>query len=66
MEDHRMNTPKVQTEADGPPTEGGSPDANPTPGIPEGATDAEPMGRPTSDRAETETAPAKSQPGPKS
>ena len=64
-----MNKPKVQTEADNPPTEGANPEKDPHPrmphGIPEGATDAEAKGTPTSDRQHTETAPAKNQPGQK-
>jgi hypothetical protein len=64
-----MNKPKVQTEADDPPDQGANPDKNPQPdmpqGIPEGATDAEATGTPTSDRQNTETVPAKSQPGKK-
>lgn len=62
-----MNKPKVQTDADNPPSEGANPVKNPQPGmphgIPEGATDTEAKGTPTSDRQHTETAPAKSQPG---
>ena len=61
-----MNQPKVHTEADNPPSEGANPETNPHPGmphgIPEGATDAEAKGTPTSDRQNTETEPAKSQP----
>lgn len=61
-----MNKPKVQTEADNPPTKGANPVTDPKPGmphgIPEGATDADATGTPTSDRQETETAAAKEQP----
>ena len=53
-----MNTPKVQT--DDPPTEGASPDHNPTGttphGIPEGMEYQEAKGKPSSDRGATETA----------
>lgn len=64
-----MNQPKVQTEADDPkPSTPNPTDPRSLPGqthgIPDGAGDAEPKGRPTSDRHETETAPAKEQPGP--
>ncbi len=60
-----MNTPKVHTEADNPPDAGASPESKPdTPhGIPEGATNTEATGTPTSDRQHTETTPAKPQPG---
>ena len=62
-----MNEPKVHTEDDNPPSEGTNPEANPRPGmphgIPEGATDAEAKGTPTSDRQHTETHPAKEQSG---
>jgi hypothetical protein len=55
-----MNQPK---QPDDPPTHGASPATNPsgqTPhGIPKGAEDQEPKGRPSSDRAKTETAPHK-------
>lgn len=64
-----MNKPKVQTEADDPKRTDANPDTSPLPdmpyGIPEGATDAEPMARPNSDRHQTEAEPAKKQPGPK-
>ena len=62
-----MNQPKVHTEADNPPPQGAHPELGHNPetthGIPEGATDAEAKGTPTSDRQQTETEPAKSQPG---
>ena len=62
-----MNQPKVQTDADNPPSEGANPAADPQPGmphgIPEGATDTEAKGTPTSDRQGTETHPATPQPG---
>jgi hypothetical protein len=64
-----MNQPKVQTEADDPPVEGGNPDAHPMPGmphgIPEGTTEAEATAVPDSGRQATEVAPAEKQPGPK-
>ena len=64
-----MNKPKVQTEADDPPDQGANPDKNPHPGmpqgIPKGATEDEAKGTPNSDRQNTETVPAKSQPGKK-
>jgi hypothetical protein len=66
-EELRMNQPKVHTDADNPPSEGANPEADPQPGmphgIPEGATDTEAKGTPTSDRQHTETHPAKPQPG---
>ncbi len=53
-----MNQPKTQT--DDPPTEGASPDHNPTGttprGIPLGIENHESKGHPTSDREQTETA----------
>ncbi len=53
-----MNEPKIQT--DDPPTQGTSPDHNPTGttphGVPEGMEDTEAKGHPTSDRQKTETA----------
>ena len=62
-----MNKPKVQTDHDNPPSEGANPVQDPHPGmphgIPEGATDTEATGLPTSDRQHTETTPAKPQPG---
>lgn len=62
-----MNQPKVHDEGDNPPSEGAKPETNPHPGmpqgVPEGATDAEAKGTPTSDRQHTETQPAKEQPG---
>ncbi len=64
-----MNEPKVQTEADDPKRTDANPDTSPLPGqsygIPDAATDAEPMGLPNSDRHATETEPAEKQPGPK-
>ena len=53
-----MNQPKIQT--DDPPTEGASPDHNPTGdtphGIPKGLEDQDAKGLPTSDRQEGEAA----------
>jgi len=53
-----MNQPKIQT--GDPPTEGASPDHNPTGdtpnGIPKGLADAEISGRPNDARVATETA----------
>ena len=53
-----MNQPKIQT--DDPPTEGASPDHNPTGdtpnGIPKGLKDVEVSGRPNDSRQATETA----------
>jgi hypothetical protein len=64
-----MNEPKVQTKADDPKHMATNPVTDPSPGmphgIPEGATDTQPKGYPDSDRHETETEPAKKQPGPK-
>ena len=61
-----MNTPKVQTDADAPPTEGANPDIDRKPamphGIPKGTTDAQATGTPTSDRQQTEATPAEKQP----
>jgi hypothetical protein len=56
-----MNQPK---QPPNPPEGGASPASNPTGetphGIPRGVEDHEPKGRPTSDREQTESAPAKS------
>jgi hypothetical protein len=56
-----MNEPRPPED---PPPHGASPDSNPagkTPhGIPSGAEDQQPKARPTSDRAQTETAANKS------
>ena len=53
-----MNQPKIQT--NDPPTEGASPDHNPTGntpnGIPKGLADAKVSGRPNDGRLATETA----------
>jgi hypothetical protein len=56
-----MNQPRIPKD---PPPGGASPATNPTgktpDGIPEGMEDQKPKGHPTSDRAETETAPLNS------
>ncbi len=58
-----MNQPKIQT--DDPPSEGASPDHNPTGntphGIPKGTEDADAKALPTSDRQASETAPRESE-----